>query len=516
MEKLYRRVALFVKLVVVSLAFASCQQVATDQNRYELLIRNAMVVDGTGSAAYAAQVLINGDSIALIDTDTSRTYTADRTIDAAGLYLTPGFIDTHAHGDPLETPDFSNFLSMGITTICLGQDGFSPQRENLKEWMREVDGKELGVNVAMFAGHNTLRMLSGIEYDSIPSEQGRAKLEQLLSDALDAGCFGMTTGLEYNPGYYARPAELNRLAEIVGSKGGIIMSHMRNEDDAFVEASIRELLEQGKYCPVHVSHIKVVYGKGEERANRVLQVLDSARQQGIQVTADFYPYTASYTGIAILFPDWAKKPHDYQEVLKTRRQELATFLRNKIIQRNGPEATLIGSGPYKSKTLQQVAEELNKPFELALMEDIGPYGADGAYFIMDETLQETFLKDPHVMVCTDGSPTMRHPRSFGAFARILETYVVQKKLLSLEEAVHKMTGLSAETIGLRDRGLIKQGYKADLLLFRPEEVKENATYENPHQEASGFRYIMVNGKVVREGDQKSVKETGRILIKPVR
>ncbi|SIT75563.1 N-acyl-D-amino-acid deacylase family protein [Pontibacter indicus] len=513
MEKLYRRAALLTRILIALLVCTSCQQVTSDQTQYELLIRNAMLVDGTGKAAFPAHVLINGDSIALIDTDTTNTYAANRTINASGLYLTPGFIDTHAHGDPLETPDFSNFLSMGVTTICLGQDGFSPERENLKDWMQEVSSKELGVNVAMFAGHNTLRMLSGIAYDSIPSDKGMAKMEQLLTDALDAGCFGLTTGLEYNPGYYARPEELNRLAKIVGEKGGIIMSHMRNEDDAYVEASIRELLEQGKYCPVHVSHIKVVYGKGESRANRILQLLDSARQQGIEVTADFYPYTASYTGIAILFPDWAKKPYDYQEVLKTRRQELATFLRNKITLRNGPEATLIGSGPYKGKTLGQVAKELNKPFELALMEDIGPYGADGAYFIMDETLQETFLKDKHVMVCSDGSPSMRHPRSYGTFAKVLETYVVKKRLLTLEEAVHKMTGLSAETIGLLNRGLVKEGYKADLLLFKPEEVRENATYENPHQEASGFRYVLVNGAVVREDKEVNTKGAGFMLIK---
>ena len=514
MEKLYRRAAHLVQVVITVFVFAACQQTASDQTNYELLIRNAMVVDGTGKPAFAAHVLINGDSIALIETDTTKTFSAARTINANGLYLTPGFIDTHAHGDPLETPDFSNFLSMGVTTICLGQDGFSPERENLKEWLQEADQQDLGVNIAMFAGHNTLRMLSGIAYDSIPSEQGIAKMQQLLKDALDAGCFGLTTGLEYNPAYYARAAELNRLAAIVGKEGGIIMSHMRNEDNDYVEASIRELLEQGKFCPVHVSHLKVVYGKGEARANRILQLLDSARQQGIQVTADFYPYTASYTGIAILFPDWAKKPYDYQEILKTRRQELATFLRNKIIQRNGPEATLIGSGPYKGKTLQQVAKELNKPFELALMEDIGPYGADGAYFIMDETLQVSFLKDQHVMVCSDGSPTMRHPRSFGTFARILESYVIQKQLLPLEEAIYKMTGLSAETIGLNDRGLVKAGYKADLLIFNPQDVRENATYENPHQEATGFQYILMNGIiVVKEGKQKAPAGIGRILYK---
>lgn len=501
-----------IAFAILTLSSVSCQR-PQQEVTYDLLIENATVVDGSGSVPYTAHVLVSGDSIAKIEKDMKVAHTAARTINASGLYLSPGFIDAHAHGDPLETPGLSNFLSMGVTTISLGQDGFSPEREDLSGWMQEVEAKNPSVNIAMFAGHNTLRMLSGVQYDSIPKADGLAKMEKLLADAMDAGCFGLTTGLEYNPGYYARSGELSRLAQIVGEKGGLIMSHMRNEDDAFVEASIRELLAQGAYCPVHVSHIKIVYGKGADRANQILQLLDSARQQGVKVTADFYPYTASYTGIGILFPEWAKKPNDYNEVLKTRRTELAAFLKNKIIQRNGPEATLIGSGPYKGKTLKQVADDLNKPFELALMEDIGPYGADGAYFIMDEQLQETFLKDQHVMICTDGSPSMRHPRSFGAFARILETYVTQKQLLSLQEAVRKMTSLPAQTIGLTDRGLIQTGYKADLLLFRPEEIKENATYENPHQEATGFRYILVNGQVVMQDKQLKKLRVGRVLKK---
>ena len=503
--------------LLLALSGFSCQKGPASEKSapvtYDLLIQKATVVDGTGSAAYVAHVLVSGDSIALIDRDTLATYAAKRTIDARGLYLTPGFIDPHAHGDPLQTPEFTNFLSMGVTTICLGQDGFSPDQENLQAWMDAVEEKKPAVNVVLFAGHNTLRMLSGIQYDSIPSPEKMAAMEKLLANALDAGCYGLTTGLEYNPGYHADSGELNRLAKVVGNKGGLIMSHMRNEDDAYVEASIKELLAQGKYCPVHVSHIKVVYGKGENRAKEILQLLDSARQQGIRVTADFYPYTASYTGIEILFPDWAKKPNDYQEVLRTRRTELATFLKNKIARRNGPEATLLGSGPYKGKTLKQVADEIKKPSELVLMEDIGPYGADGAYFIMDEALQEAFLLDPHIMVCTDGSPTMRHPRGYGAFARILETYVKEKNLLPLEEAIRKMTGLPAQTIGLRSRGLVQEGYKADLLLFDLREVKENATYEDPHQLASGFRYILVNGQIVKEGEQLSADRAGKVLRK---
>ncbi len=508
-----RKLSLLLSLAALT---ASCKTSQKEVITYDILIKKASVVDGTGKTPYYANVLIKADTIALIDRDTTSTYPATRTVDAKGLVLTPGFIDTHAHGDPIKTPDFKNFLSMGVTTICLGQDGFSPNHKDLKVWMDSVDTIKPAVNVALFAGHGTLRLLSGVGYDSIPSEDKMTALEKLLKDALDAGCYGMTTGLEYTPALYAKSTELNRLARIVGAKQGLIMSHLRNEDDALVEASIRELLEQGKYSPVHVSHIKVVYGKGKNRGQQILQLLDSARTSGMKLTADFYPYTASYTSIEILFPDWAKKPNNYQEVLRTRRKELYTFLTNKITKRNGPEATLIGSGPYSGKTLLQISQELKKPFEEVMMDDIGPYGADGAYFIMDEALQQTFLTDPHIMICTDGSPTMRHPRSFGAFARILETYVQEKKVLTLEEAVRKMTGLPAETIGLSDRGYIRQGYKADLLLFDPAKVHETATYQNPHQLAEGFNFVMVNGKVVKEGTNLQADRQGYVLRKGVK
>jgi len=500
-------------LILLHVLFSSCQRIPKQESAYDLLIEKATVLDGSGSSPFIANLLVRGDSIARIDRDTTNSYAARQRIGARGLVVTPGFVDTHAHGDPLATPAFQNFLAMGVTTICLGQDGFSPEHEDLRVWMDSVSTKRPGVNVALFAGHGTLRLLSGVGYDSVPAAGKLQAMDKLLMRAMEAGCFGLSTGLEYTPGYFADSTELNSLAKTVGAAGGLLMSHMRNEDDEAIETSIRELLAQGQYCPVHVSHLKVVYGKGRQRAQQVLHLLDSARRQGIKVTADFYPYTASYTGIAILFPEWAQQPYDYQTVLHTRRNELGAYLRNRIARRNGPEATLIGSGPYKGKTLAQVAQELNRPFEEVLMDNIGPYGAGGAYFVMDEALQEALLQDPQVMVCTDGSPTMHHPRGYGAFARIIEKYVVGKQTLPLAEAIRKMTGLPAQTIGLTDRGLIKTGYKADLLLFDPAEIRENATYEAPHQPASGFRYVIVNGQVVKEDDRFSPKRAGQMLRK---
>lgn len=501
-------------LIFLFLAFPcllSCQEI--DDTQYDLFIKNATVFDGSGGESYSAHVLIQGDKIFTIEKDLDQDFTAKEVIDAAGLVLSPGFIDTHSHGDPLETPGFENFLAMGVTTITLGQDGYSPNEKDLKTWFQKVESIKPATNIAMFAGHNTLRQLSGVNYDTLPNENGLLAMEELLANAFNAGIFGMTTGLEYNPGNFSKKAELQRMAKIVGDNNGLMMSHMRNEDDIEVESSIRELLAQGEYCPVHVSHIKSVYGKGEKRAEEILKLLDSARTSGIKVTADIYPYSASYTGIAIVFPEWAKKPNDFEEVVRNRRGELQEFLRNKIAQRNGPEATLIGSGKYKGKNLKEISEVLNKPFEDVLIDDIGPYGAGGAYFIMDEVLQERLVQNEFVVICSDGSPSMRHPRGYGSFPKVIETYVLQKQLFSLEEAIHKMTGFSAEIIGIQDRGLIKEGFKADILIFNPEEIKETATYEKPHQLTKGFKYVLVNGKLAKQEEDFSEERNGKMLRK---
>lgn len=479
----------------------------------DLVIRNGKIIDGTGEKGFHATLVINNGLISEIEKDTMKEFPGTEIIDARGYLVTPGFIDTHSHGDPLETPEFKNFLAMGVTTISLGQDGFSPEIEDLPRWIKKVDAIAPAVNIAMFAGHNSLRQLSGINYDSVPGKANMQQMEELLTKAMRDGAIGLTTGLEYSPGEFSRRDELRGLAMIVGENRGIIMSHMRNEDDSDVESSIKELLEQGEYCPVHISHIKVVYGKGEERGREILRLIDEARNNGIEVTADIYPYTASYTGIAILFPDWAKLPNNYEQVVNERRDELARFLKKKVTQRNGPESTLIGTGTYKGLTLANVASRLNKPFEDVLIEDIGPYGAGAAHFIMDEALQRVLLTHPYVNICSDGSPSMRHPRGYGSFSRVIETYVQEENLFSLEEAVYKMTGLAAETIKLNDRGRIEKGRVADILIFRAEDVKENATYDEPHQLAEGMKYVIVNGKKAIMHGEFNESGHGKVLRK---
>ena len=480
---------------------------------YVLLIQNGQIIDGLGNEAYLADLLIQDDTIAFIGQVDTTLIEVEEIIDAAGKVVTPGFIDMHSHGNPLKTPDFKNFLAMGATTISLGKDGSSPNYEDLTEWMQLVEDTVPGVNIAMFVGHGTLRMQSGIKYNPRPSDEQLETMGRLLENNLDAGCFGMTTGLEYIPGFYAPTYELEHLAKIVGRENKLITSHVRNEDDSEVASSIRELLNQGQFCRVNVSHMKVVYGQGESRAEEILTILDQARQDGVPVTADVYPYTASYTGIGILFPEWAKPPNNYQRVVATRRAELENFLRDKVNQRNGPEATLLGTAPYAGKTLAQLSEERNKPFEDILIDDIQPGGASGAYFVMNGSLQSRFIADSLVMISSDGSPTSRHPRGHGTFARIIEKFVVQDSILSLPEAVRKMTSFPAQTMGITDRGTLTVGKKADILVFNPERVRETATYENPFQLAEGMDYVIVNGEISLENGGFSEKRHGQMLRK---
>ncbi len=513
----------------------------------QVLISNAIIVDGTGSKPRKGDLLLEDGRIAAIFfaddnmNDSTTSSMNDNTpvsdddpdvtipdrmalagplfrIDADGKVVAPGFIDAHSHGNPLSTPEFNNFLHMGVTTITLGQDGSSPEAERVADWMDRVDEIGTGVNIVHFIGHGSVR-----ERVDAPPVTGLdpsvlQQMQDLITDAMKDGSFGLSTGLEYNPGYHADMDELAAIARPVAEYGGLVMSHIRSEDDDLVEAAIEELVEQGRRsgARVHVSHIKIVYGKGEGRAEEVLVLLHRAREDGVEITADLYPYAASFTGIGIVFPEWAMPPNDFDSVRTHRRDDLRVFLRERVMQRNGPEATLFGTAPWAGMTLAGVADSLGKPFEDVLIEDIPPGSASAAYFVMDENVVRRLLLDPLVMVSSDGSPTMRHPRGYGSFVKIIRQFVMEEGVLSLEEAVHKMTGLTAATLGLDDpgqvavpRGLIREGFAADLVVFDPSEVRDEATFEDPHRLAEGMSWVFVGGvPVIAEGVRQSVNPAG--------
>jgi len=488
-----------VTLLILGACLQACSESDTPETlAFDVLIENGMVLDGLGNAATAVDLFIRDGEIVLInDFETlSRNNPIEigQRIDASDRIVAPGFIDVHSHGDPLQTPEFENFLAQGVTTITLGQDGDSPATENIAQWMQQVEAQGIGVNLAMFVGHGTLRDLAGIGREPTPDAESMQRMLEMLDSNLKV-TFGLSTGLEYNPGLNASAEELLALAEVVGRNDRVIMSHMRNEDDDQIEASMAELIAQGEFARVHIAHMKSVYGRGAARAEELLALMQEARDRGYEVTADVYPYNASYTGIGILFPVWAKTQEQFEAAMPERREELAEYLRNRVTLRNGPEATLLGTDPYTGKTLADLERELEMPFEDILIDVIGPQGASGAYFVMNDALQSRLLEDPFVGVSSDGSPTGFHPRGHGTFAKIIEEYVVKRQAISLDEAVRKMTSFAAQALGIEDRGSLEVGKAADIVVFDPAAVRATATYPEPLQLATGFDAVLVNGKL---------------------
>jgi len=312
------------------------------------------------------------------------------------------------------------------------------------------------------------------------------------------------------PGFIDLHSHGDPLAKIVGKNDRLIMSHMRNEDSDQLSASIAELVRQGQFAKVHISHIKSVYGAGDSEAEDIIKIFRYAKKSGIQLSADIYPYNASYAGISLLFPVWAKTTEQFVVVLKERREELEQFLRDKIIKRNGPEATLLGTSPYTGKTLADLAKEFDMAYEQVLIK-LGPKGASAAYFIMDDELQSRLLVEPQISISSDGSPIGFHPRRHGTFAKIIEQYVNQRNSLSLTEAVRKMTSEAAKILGITDRGIIRAGMKADIIIFDPSQIKANASYSKPHLLAQGFDTVIINGNIARQSEKMNTALFGKVL-----
>ncbi len=480
------------------------------EEELDVWLEGGTVVDGSGSASAVGDVLIDDGRI--VHVGRVARATAKKRIDARGHVVTPGFIDAHSHGDPLGPSE--NFLAMGVTTLCVGQDGESPSGDRIRTFASRLRKKKLAVNVAPFVGHATLRALAKIGGDPQPSEQQLARMKKLLASELEDGAFGLSTGLEYHPGSVAPPGELVALAEPLAKADALVMSHLRSEDADAIDAALDELLLQANAgARVHVAHAKIVYGKGEAAATALLRKLDAARARGVSITLDAYPYDASYTTIGIVFPEYAKGKNPWPKVKRQRRDELAAFLRERVGKRGGPSATLFGTGPWRGDTLADVATRAKKPFEDVLIDDVGPNGASAAFFVMDPVVQTRLLLDPFVMVGTDGGSQSRHPRGHGTFAKVLRELVHEKQLLSLPEAVRKMSHLPAETLRLAARGKLEAGAAADVLVFDPANVRDRATYAEPSLRAQGMRWVFVNGRAAIADGALTKARGGRLLLR---
>ncbi len=486
------RIGIF-PLILYTFLYSSCRQ----QTGYATIIRNAVIYDGSGKEAFKGDIGINADTIALIG-DLSKA-SAENEIDAGGKAVAPGFIDTHSHhaGDPFKHRSLIAALSQGITTIIIGQDGGS--NFPLSKFYKKLADTPVAVNIASYCGHNTIRdSVLGKDFKRIATQVEIDKMKTLLQQDMEAGALGLSTGLEYDPGIYSGSDEVLQLAKTIAPYSGRYISHVRSEDRYFWKA-IDEIITIGKEAkiPVQVSHIKLAMHNIWGKADSLLTLLNDARKKGIDITADIYPYTFWNSTIKVLFPNRNFK--DEKE---------ANLILKEITL---PDDIILGSyepiPEYAGKSLAEIAKIENKASSKMLIELIARIddweeenGRDCQENIMATSMSEAdiikLMQWPHTNICSDGSSFGTHPRGYGAFTRVLDIYVKKEKALSFEEAIHKMTALPAQQVGIARRGMIKTGYYADLVLIDPETVSDKSTISEPHKLSNGIQKVWVNGKLV--------------------
>jgi len=498
--------------------------VLAQESKLDLLIKGGRVFDGSGSPAANYDIGIRGDRIAFIGDAAKSAVSAARTIDASGLIVAPGFIDPHTHTfedlSDLKRKSNENYLMQGVTTVITGNDGGGPIHvgEIFEKWEKQG----IGTNAGLLVGQGTVRGQVMKMTDADPTPDQLAQMKHLVAQAMDEGALGMSTGLYYAPGSYAKTEEIIELANEAAKRGGIYDSHMRDESSYTIGllGSIRETIRIGREAkiPVHISHIKAlgtdVWGQSVE----AIAIINKARAEGIDVTADQYPYTASGSSLtASLVPRWAEVG-GHSELLKRiddpqTRPRLTAEMEANLKRRGGAESLLITSGRDKTligKTLGAIAKQRNKTPVEAALEIIKAGGAGVASFNMNEKDIENFMKQSWVMTGSDGSTG--HPRKYGTFPRKLREYVFNRKVVTLPFAIHASSKLTAETFRLRDRGELKLGYFADVVVFDEKTIADRATYEHPEELAVGMKYVIVNGKLAVEGS----KYTGALAGRPIR
>jgi N-acyl-D-amino-acid deacylase len=485
----------------------------------DLLILHGSLIDGSGSPAIHADVGIAGDRIVFVGPSAGRK--AKRVIDATGLIVTPGFIDPHTHtAEDLTDPKRGGnapYLMQGVTTVVTGNDGSSPIDIATTEARWRTQG--IGTNAALFIGQGTVRHEVLGMSDAAPTPDQLNQMRALVDTAMNDGAIGLSTGLYYAPGSYAKTEEVIELAKVASAHGGIYDTHMRDESSYTIGllASVEETLRIGReaHIPVMISHIKALGADVWGQSMLVIAMIDAARKAGVNATASQYPYTASGTSVtASLVPRWAEanglllKNIDDPAV----RPRLIKEMTENMKRRGGAETLLMTAAKDKTivgKNLAQIAAERHEDPISAALEIIKNGGSSVASFNMKEDDIVNFMRQPWMMTCSDGSEG--HPRKYGTFPKKIHEYVEEKHIISLPAAVRSSTSLTAETLGLKYRGLLKPGYFADVLIFDPNTYQDRATYEQPTVLATGVRYLTVNGKLAVDEGALTTTRAGRPL-----
>ncbi len=516
--------ALFLPVFSITLSRASVSR------SYDIILQGGKIVDGTGGPWYYGDVGIRRSRIAKIGL--LKAAKADKRIDATGLVIAPGFIDLHTHTDEEieRLPLAYNYLRQGVTTLVGGNCGESvyPVGESLVRLKRSG----LGINFALLVGQATIRRQVMGMADRTPTQNEMKRIKALLAEAMQQGAIGMSTGLFYAPGSYSRTEEVVELARVAVRYGGIYASHIRDESDYHVglTAAVKEAIEIGEKSkiPVQISHLKAlgrpVWGKSAE----VLDLIRAARDRGVDVTFDQYPYDASSTSLTgAVVPRWAQAGGEVR--MKERlldpatREKIRAEMLLSIEKRGGPEnlfLVIVAHDPgLEGKHLAEIGrikekEPVDAAIDILLAGDVGVVS-----FSMQEEDVVRIMRSPDGMVASDGSLVQFgkgavHPRYYGTFPRVLGKYVREDGILTLEDAVRKMTSAPANRIGLKDRGLIREGMIADITVFNPATVKDRATFQKPHQYPEGIEHVIVNGQPAVSGQRLTGIRAGKVLSRP--
>jgi N-acyl-D-amino-acid deacylase len=507
--------------------------VSSQNENCDILIINGKIIDGAGNSWYYGNIAVKNGKIIRIGRDLIMS--AQKIIDAKGLIVAPGFIDVHTHieGDEQKQPTADNFIYDGVTTVVAGNCGAS--NVDIGKYLKWIDSLKLSINVATLVGHNDVRktVIGRANRDATPEEM--QKMEALVDKAMKDGAVGLSTGLIYIPGTYTKTPEIVDLAKIAAKYDGIYASHMRDEGDSVTQA-IEEALTIGREAkiPVEISHFKLSGQQNWGRSKETVPMIEKARLEGIEVTIDQYPYTASSTSISTLIPDEILA--DGQDSIKARlerpgtRKYVIDYMLNRLKKRKlkhfsyAVVASYAPDSTYNGKSVEQINLMKGKKHKvkeeaLTIIDIMINGGASAVFHGMSDEDVKRIMKYPFNMFASDASirvlnAGVPHPRGYGTNARVLSKYVRDEKVISLEEAIRRMTSLPAQKFQLKDRGLLKEGMAADIVIFDEKEVKDLSTYDHPHAYSKGFHYVIVNGVLTVENEKHNGARAGKALYGP--
>ena len=500
------------------------------QTTADILLKHGKIIDGTGNPWFYGDVAIKDGKI--VSVGNLNGWQSTKTIDATGLIIAPGFIDVHTHieNDEVKNPFATNFIADGVTTVVTGNCGLS--KVDLNKYFHLLDSVKLSINVASLIGHNDIRKAVMGTANRLPTTEEMQRMEALTEQAMKDGAVGLSTGLIYIPGTYSKTEEVVALAKIAAKYNGVYSTHMRDEGDSVTQA-IDEALNIAKQAniPLEISHFKLSGQQNWGRSKETLPMVIRAREAGLDVTIDQYPYTASSTSLSTLLPDWVLA--DGQDSINARltnpgiKEGVIDYMIRKLKRRKLKHFSYPVVAYYKADTTMngKSIEEVNllynrkhkaKEEAQTIIDMMMKGGASMVFHGMsdDDVVHimqypfNMFASDASIRIFNEGSP---HPRGYGTNARVLSKYVRDEKVLTLEEAIRRMTSLPAQKFHFHNRGLLREGFAADIVLFDENAVKDLSTYEKPHQYSTGFKDVIVNGQITYENGQHTGVRNGTIL-----